>query len=264
MVLNDKIGLVLSGGGFKGLAQLGVLHYMYEQKIPVHAISGTSAGALIGAFLAQGFSPYQILQYAQAERIFSYSYLTLKSGGLFNSRLLERLIKKYIAHNTFEGLKMPFFTTATDLTNGRELTFNKGDLSLAVKASCSFPMIFQPVEYRGVLLCDGGLVNNFPFEPIASTCGIVVGINVNPINRVEGNMGYKQLLGRIIRISSSRLQPDAKGKCTLYIEPKGIIDYNMFETRKIEEMFELGYLAATQEKEAFEAIKQMYERYQKI
>ena len=258
MIVNDKIGVVLSGGGFKGLAQLGVLHFMQELRIPVHAISGTSVGALIGAFMAQGYTPYQILDYARKERIFSYTYLSLRNGGgLFNTNLLDRIIKKYIPHNSFEDLKIPFYTTVTDLTNGRELTFTKGDLALAVKASCSCPLIFQPVLYKDTYLCDGGLVNNFPLDPIVSTCNMVIGVNVNPINKVEGSMNYQKLIGRIIRITSSQLPPEAKAKCTLYLEPDGINNYTMFETQRIEELFEVGYMAAKKCREDFLNIKAM-------
>lgn len=256
MVVNDKIGVVLSGGGFKGLAQLGVLHLMHELRVPIHAISGTSAGALIGAFIAQGYTPYQILEYARKERIFSYTYFSLRNGGgLFNTNLLEKILKKYIPHNSFDGLKIPFYTTVTDLTHGRELTFTKGDLALAVKASCSFPLIFQPVPYKDTFLCDGGLVNNFPLDPIVSTCNMVIGVNVNPINKVEGSMNYKKLIGRIIRITSSRLPPEARGKCTLYLEPDDINNYSMFETQRIEELFEVGYAAALKCKDTFLEIK---------
>lgn len=244
MVVNDKIGVVLSGGGFKALAQLGVLHYLFELKLPFHSIAGTSAGALIGAFLAQGFTPYQLLEICKEERIFSYSYVSFKNGGVFSANILERMILKHIPHNSFEGLHIPLQVHVTDLTNGQELIFNQGPLALAVKASCSFPLIFQPVPYQDMLLCDGGLMNNFPYQHIAATCNQVIGINVNPINQVPGKMSYRQLIGRIVRIASSKLDPHAQAACSLYLEPDGIEQYHMFDTAKTEELFELGYTAA--------------------
>ncbi len=261
MIINDKIGLVLSGGGFKGLAHLGVLHYMNEIKMPLHAISGTSAGALIGAFIAAGFTPYQILEIGKAERVFSYTYFSLKSGGLFSTAILEDIIKKYIPHNSFEALNMPFYATTTDITNGKVLTFNSGDLSLAVKASCSFPLLFQPVPFEDVYLCDGGLLNNFPMEPITATCHLTIGINVNPLNKAEGSFSYKQMLTRIVRIASSRLQDTAKTQCDLYIEPEGIANYNMFDINKSQEIFELGYSYAKARKDDFQ---QLLDRHQRL
>lgn len=248
MVVNDKIGLVLSGGGFKALAQLGFLHYLFELKMPFHAVSGTSAGALIGAFLAQGFTPYQLLEICKEERIFSYSLVSFRNGGVFSANIIEKMILKHIPHNNFESLKMPLHVHVTDLTHGRELTFNQGELALAVKASCSFPLVFQPVAYQDSLLCDGGLMNNFPYENIALTCNQLIGINVNPINTLEGKMSYKQIIGRIVRIASSKLSKDAKSACTMYLEPEGIENYGMFDTSKTEELFELGYKAAVQRK----------------
>lgn len=250
MVVNDKIGLVLSGGGFKALAQLGVLHYMFELKMPIHAIAGTSAGALIGAFLAQGFTPYQLLEICKEERILSYSLGSLKHGGLFSGHILGDLVRKHIPHNSFEGLKMDLFVHVTDLTNGRELIYNQGQLSLPIQASCSFPLVFQPVQYGDLLLCDGGLMNNFPVDSLVSNCHAIIGINVNPINKITDKMNYRQLVTRIIRISSSILPPDSKNACSLYIEPDGIEHFKMFEISRIEEMFELGYTCAKQHKDA--------------
>jgi NTE family protein len=244
MIINNKIGLVLSGGGFKGIAQLGILHYIHELKIKFNAVAGTSAGALIGAFIAEGYTPYKVLEIGKKEKIFSYNQVSIRNGGVFSTSVIDHLIKKYIPHNSFEHLKIPFFASTTNLNEGKEITFNSGDLSQAVAASCAFPMIFQPVLYNSDYLCDGGIMNNFPVEYIAYCCQYVIGINVNPIEKIEGKFNYKQMLKRILRIATSKISEHNKKLCTLYIEPENIAEYNMFNVSKIDELFELGYNSA--------------------
>lgn len=139
MKANNTIGITLSGGGFRGVAHLGVMQYLKELGIELDAVSGASAGSLIGAFIAEGYTPIEILQFSKIEKFFNYSDISTKNGGLFNTVIFEKIIKKYIPHDSFEGLKIPLYVSVTDLTNAQSLTFNQGSLSFAVKASCCFP-----------------------------------------------------------------------------------------------------------------------------
>jgi len=244
MLVNDKVGLVLSGGGFRGLAQLGVIKYMRELGLDVDLISGTSAGAIFGSLIANGYEPDEILEFCKKEKFFSYSNISIKNGGFFSSDILERLIKKYIPHDDFDALQMPFYATATDLTNGRALTFDQGSLSFAIKASSCFPLVFQPVPYGDVYLCDGGLMDNFPIGPLKSSCRYFIGVNVNPINVKEGKFGYKDLISRIIRIATSSMKNFDTSACDIYIEPDNINNFTTFDTHKLDEIFQLGYVCA--------------------
>ena len=100
--MNHTIGLALSGGGIKGIAHLGVLQYMTELGIRPNRIAGTSAGSLVGVFYAAGYRPKEILDIAKAEKFFNYSNLLLKRGGVFTPDVFEKIIKKYIPHDSFE------------------------------------------------------------------------------------------------------------------------------------------------------------------
>lgn len=242
MIVNDKIGVTLSGGGFRGIAHLGVLQYLKECHIPIHAISGSSAGSLIGAMIAAGYEPLEILAFAKKEKFFSYSQISARNGGIFNPNIIEKLVKKYIPHDSFEGLNIPLYVSVSDLTHAKSLIFNEGSLSFAVKASCSFPLVFQPVYYKDdIYLCDGGLLNNFPVEQIAATCEKSIGINVNPINIRQIRLTYREIIKRIIRIATSNIKESAKHSCTIYIQPEGINDFTTFDAKKIDEIYNLGY-----------------------
>lgn len=251
MILNNKVGIILSGGGFRGMAHLGVLQYLQELKIELHAVSGASAGALIGAFFAAGYSPLEILKLAKQEKFFTYSDFSIIGNGLFRTDIFEKIIKKYIPHDSFEGLEMPLYVAVTDLTNAQPLIFNQGSLSFAVKASCCFPLVFQPVAYKNnSYLCDGGVLNNFPYEQIKATCNKTIGININPINRAEGALNYRQIIERIIRITTSSIKDDAPAHCDIYLQPDEINRFTTFDTGRIDEIYQFGYeYAQTFEKE---------------
>lgn len=257
MVVNNKVGITLSGGGFRGIAHLGVMEYLNEIDLKIGAISGASAGALAGAFLAEGYSPKEILQFCKEESFFGYSNFSIRSGGLFSTQIFEKIIKKYIPHDSFEGLKIPLYVSVSDLTNAKSLIFNQGSLSFAIKASCCFPLVFQPVPYKeGSYLCDGGIMNNFPVEQIRATCYKSIGVNISPMSRAEGKPGYKDVVRRIIRITTSSIKLDAKNNCDLYLEPEGINQFTTFEVNKLDEIFQLGYDYAKEFEDEFMKIKE--------
>lgn len=240
--MNNKIGMVLSGGGFRGVAHLGALQYLAEKGIQPDEISGASAGALVGAFIAEGYTPEEIFRFCKKEKFFSYSDLSVKNGGLFNTDIFVKIIKKYIPHDSFEGLKKPLYVSVTDLTNAKSLIFNQGNLSFAIKASCCFPLVFQPVIYNdNTYLCDGGILNNFPIEQVRASCNKVIGINVNPVNKYTGNLSYKDIVARVIRIATSRVTVLAETNCDVYLQPDKLSRYSTFDTNKVDELFQLGY-----------------------
>ncbi len=255
-MVNNKIGITLSGGGFRGVAHLGVLQYLKELEIELDAVSGASVGSLIGALIAEGYTPFEISQFSKVEKFFSYSDISTKNGGLFNTVIFEKIIKKYIPHDSFEGLKIPLYVSVTDLTNAQSLIFNQGSLSFAVKASCCFPLVFQPVHYKDdIYLCDGGLLNNFPVEQIRATCSRTIGINVNPINKSDGKLGYKEIVVRIIRITTSSIRTDARSYCDIYIQPDEINRFGTFDAEKIDELYQFGYEYAQKFEKELLAIK---------
>lgn len=258
IIVNDKIGLVLSGGGFRGVAHLGILQFMYELGVMPDEISGTSAGALVGAFIAEGYAPQEILEFCKNEKFFSYSDVSARNGGLFSTAIFEKIIRKYIPHDSFEGLKRPLYISVTDLTHARSLIFNTGSLSFAVKSSCCFPLVFQPVRYQdSAYLCDGGILNNFPVEQVRASCQKVVGVNASPINKMDDTaLSYRGIVERIIRINTSSITKTPENSCDLYLQPEGINQYGTFDSKKIDALFQLGYLYAERFEKEFLSLKE--------
>lgn len=257
MILNNKIGITLSGGGFRGIAHLGVLKYLMEAGINPDAISGASAGSLVGAFIAEGYTPEEILEISKKEKFFSYSDITVSKGGLFSPVVFEKLTKKYIAHDSFEKLKIPLYVSVTDITNARSLIFTEGSLSFALKSSACFPLVFQPVPFGDkAYLCDGGLLNNFPVEQLRATCNKVIGINVDPVSTLEGELSYKSMIARIIRMTTALKAVHSKYLCDIYLEPDDLNQYSTFDTKRIDQIYQSGYDYAKKFKKDILALKE--------
>lgn len=256
MIVNNKLGITLSGGGFRGIAHLGVLQYLQELKITPDEISGASAGALLGALIAEGYTPEDVLGFCKKEKLFSYSDISVTGGGLFSTAILEKIIRKYIPHDSFAQLKKPLFVAVTDLTNAQLLIFNEGSLSFAVKASCCFPLVFQPVPHGDAYLCDGGLMNNFPVEQVRANCNKVIGVNVDTVGKMEGAPGYKEIIARLIRITTAGTLRSQEKQCDLYMHIDELSAFGTFNTKKIDELFQTGYRHAKKYRRELLAIRE--------
>ena len=196
-----KIGLVLSGGGARGFAHLGAIKAFEEFGLEFDFVSGTSAGSLVGAFYAAGYSFDDMLNIARKVdekdiRTSKLVFVPSKTEGL------ENIIKSNLGDINIEDLKLPFTATAVDLKSTDEICLTKGSVAKAVAASCSVPAVFQPVEHNGRNLCDGGLRNTMPADiPRLFGCDYVVSVDVNK-SRLFGTESTKLLdvIGCTIRI----------------------------------------------------------------
>ncbi|HOK39488.1 MAG TPA: patatin-like phospholipase family protein [bacterium] len=160
-----KIGLCLSGGGAKSIVYIGLLKALEEEGIKLSVLSATSAGALIGALYSVGYSINEIEKIAVSLAEYSLTSISIfPKKSLFDNKNFLKFLEQYLNNKYFEDCKIPIFITATDLLKGEEVIFSKGELKLAVLASCSFPAIFPPVKYNDYLLVDGGVLNNTPTD----------------------------------------------------------------------------------------------------
>lgn len=212
-VSRPRIGLVLSGGGARGLAHVGVLKVLEREGIPVHAIAGTSMGAIIGGLYASGMSAQQleeVLLKIQWDRVFaarverpylsqrrkeedfeisSIIELGIRNGelrlplGAISGRGLESLLRHYTLRvsqvDRFDALPIPYRAVATDMESGKMVVMQHGDLALAMRSSMSVPGVFAPTEREGLILGDGGLVNNLPVDVVrAMGVDVVIAVNI--------------------------------------------------------------------------------------
>jgi NTE family protein len=163
-----NIGLVLSGGGARSFAHIGVIKALEENGIfPTHIV-GTSAGAIVGSLKAAGVNWYEILIFLKTISIFQTNRYALNDPRFINLENFYNDLKVYLHKNNFDSLKKPLFSTAKNVIEGTLKIFSSEQLIKAVIASASFPGNFTAMEINGKFYIDGGTLNNFLVEPLNS------------------------------------------------------------------------------------------------
>jgi NTE family protein len=174
-----KVGVALCGGVAYGVAQIGVLKALEAAGIKIDCLAGTSAGAIIAAAYASGLSVPRIEEIGintSWGELFSFRP---SRKGLVSSGPIERYIHNYLKVGTFEELKKPLAVVATDICSGEEVIFTRGPLDKAVRASCSIPGIYSPVELEGRQLVDGGMAENVPVKALKSLgADVIIAVNL--------------------------------------------------------------------------------------
>ncbi|AXG73973.1 patatin [Flavobacterium arcticum] len=248
-----KIGVVLSGGGAKGLAHIGVLKVLEEAGIKVDYIGGTSMGAIVGGLYAAGYSAQEldsIFNSLDADALiqdytprgsknfferrndelyalslpfkgFKISFPTALSKGLYNYTTVNRLTDNVRHQRDFNKLPIPFVCVATDIETGEEIILHKGVLPDAILASGAFPSLYYPVEIDGRLLIDGGVTNNYPVEEVKKMgADIIIGVDVQ--DGLKDRTQIKGATGVLVQINNYQMirKMDAKREATdIYIKP---------------------------------------------
>ena len=252
-----KIGLVLSGGGARGFAHLGLIHALNEAGIYPDVISGTSAGALAGVLYADGYSPKEILKLMNSGSRLDFMRPTLPREGLLQIGGIIKILKTSLRAKTFEKLKIPLYVSATDLNNGKAVYFSEGDLLDPVIASASIPVLFQPVKINDISYVDGGVLDNLPLKPIEKICKILIGSFVNPVGHMDKISGLINIAERTFMLSMSKEINEKSKKFDLFVAPPELRKYNLMDPEKADELFLLGY-KATKEKLKDTHIKKLF------
>ena len=173
------IGLALGGGFARGFAHLGVLRVLQHHKIRVSCIAGSSVGSILGAAYASGAPLERIIQTCRTLRFRDIARWRVSRLGLASNQRLGALIQRVFGSRQFEDLQIPLAVVATDLSSGDPVVFTKGNLVDAVRASCAFPGLFEPVEIGTRCLADGGLVAPVPTQAARSLgARTVIGVSV--------------------------------------------------------------------------------------
>src|SRR6202163_3695261 len=156
------IGLALGGGFARGFAHLGVLQVLEQNHIPISCIAGTSVGSILGAAYASGAPLARIIATCRTLRFRDIARWRVSRLGFASNHRLGDLIERVFDSRQFEDLRLPMAVVATDLANGEPVVFTQGNLVDAIRASCAFPGLFEPVQIGTRYLADGGLVAPVP------------------------------------------------------------------------------------------------------
>lgn len=234
-----KVAVVLSGGGAKGTAHIGALKVIEEAGIPIDYVVGTSMGAIVGGLYSIGYTPQQLDSMVNAQnwkfllsdapnpkdvllddRLKSERYVlsipfSLKSAnisdaGIIKGRNLARLFSTltdgYQDSVNFNRLPIPFACVSENLVDGSEVVFHEGILATAMRSSMSIPGVFVPVDLNGMVLVDGGMVNNYPVDvALGMGAGYIIGVDVqSPLLKASGLKSLKDIFGQIINLQGER------------------------------------------------------------
>jgi len=274
---DQKIGLVLSGGGAKGLAHIGVLKVIDSLGIKVDYVAGTSMGAIIGSLYASGYSgkqldsifkkvdfenlindkiPRKVKTFHERESSERYA-LTLPfenfklqfpsalSRGQNVYNLLTYLTLHVSEIEEFDKLPIPFFCIATDVETGEAIFLDKGNLAQAVTASGAFPSLFQPVNIDGRMLIDGGVVNNYPIDLLkAKGMDIIIGVDVqDDLATREELTSAPDILLQINNYRTIEAMKEKAKRTDIYIKPN-IKDFTVISFDEGKKIIENGHKAA--------------------
>jgi NTE family protein len=250
MLNNSKnIGLVLSGGGSKGIAHAGALQFLEEQNIVPSQLSGSSAGAIVAALYASGLSPKDILSFFKSIYFFHWKHFTFSKAGFIDPESFKNYFSGIFQDTLLGDLKIPIHITATNMVKGNLTVFDAKTKTIdAILASSAFPGVISPYEINGEWYSDGGILNHFPTELLRDKCDFLIGVYVSPMQKIDAKdlSSIKSVTSRafdLLTANSSLIKFD---HCQWVIEPEELSAYSTFETSKskMDAIFKIGYDAA--------------------
>lgn len=277
MLCAQKVGLVMSGGGARGLAHIGVIKMLEENNIPIDYVAGTSMGAIVAALYSMGYTPDEMIQVMKSDdfqRWYTgsldqdYMYYFKKNkdvpdlfsvhfsfkdsirvvpefSNIVNATPMNLGFLEIFAGSTaackgnFDNLMIPFRCVASDIYNKNEVVFSKGDLGDAVRASMTYPFFFRPIKVDSVLLYDGGLYNNFPSDVMQKDFNpdIIIGSVVSDNPATPEEKDIMSQVENLIMSHSNYSLPKENG-ILINMRIKGV---SLLDFHKIDEITKLGY-----------------------
>lgn len=262
--MNENLGIVLSGGGVRGVAHIGLLQALSENNIHPQVISGTSAGALVGALYAAGYEAKDMLTFFKTTPLFGFSFYATTKPGLLDSEKYRQFFEQYFPEDNFSALYKRLFIGATDIAHARGVLFEKDELIRPLLASAALPPLFTPVEINNTLYVDGGIMDNFPVEPLTYECNRIIGSYVNPVSKLSKK--YFTNSAKVFRRAADlRLYADSQFKfsqCEYVFEPQELSKFGLLDTKQIDAIFNIGYETACRDMESIlKAIQQPTESF---
>ncbi|MDN3667254.1 patatin-like phospholipase family protein [Algibacter miyuki] len=240
MVEKKKIGLVLSGGGARANAHIGALQALNENGIYPSHLSGASAGALIAALYCSGYKPLEILELSKSQAFLNIFKIGFLNKGLTEMTRLKSFLNNHIKSD-FSELNIPLSISVTNLNIGNNEIMSSGYIIDVIAASCAVPLLFKPVSINNYLYVDGGLLNNFPVEPLLETCHKIIGVSVNEHHINNKIKGPLQVTERCLQLAVWNTVQERINKCNATVLIDKHLEYTMFSIKKSQELFQIGY-----------------------
>ncbi|WP_296620020.1 patatin-like phospholipase family protein [Marivirga sp.] len=282
-IFSQKVGLVLSGGGAKGLAHVGVLKALEENNIPIDYIMGTSMGGVIGGFYASGYSSHEIDSIARSQDFQNwidgkfpddfntYYYksdpnpewfeINLGVDSSFDANLRPRLandlilnfaLSEYtasanqVANEDFTDLFIPFTAVGAEIFTQKTVYMDNGNLGQVLRATMSVPYVYKPVKINGEYIFDGGIYDNFPAKHMKETYNpdIMIGVNVSTKIFEKYPKDDKKLISNsLLFMIMDKVNPNDLGDSSVFLEPN-TDNITGFDFKKVDQIIDSGYAEA--------------------
>lgn len=238
-----NLGLVLSGGGVRGIAHIGAIKALEEYGVVTTTVAGTSAGAVVGALYAHGYNPEEMLSFFKRIQIFDLKKFAINKPGFIDPDKYYQLFNEYFPVDDFSSLKMNLQITATNILTGKLKVFNSGELIKPLLASAAFPGVFAPIKIEDSYYIDGGTLNNFPVDLLQPSCDQIVGVYVNSIQSIEISdlKHFHHILERALKLKSINDDILKFDDCNYIICPKELNSYGTFDKKHMDDIFKIGY-----------------------
>jgi NTE family protein len=216
-----RIGLALGGGFARGIAHAGVLEVFEKNRIPIHCITGISAGSIVAAAYASGVPPAEIGRAGCRMRFGDIGAWTLCRMGFLASERMKRFLEGLLKRYRFEEMLTPLGVIATDLCSGQSMEFfGQGDVFLPIRASCAYPGLFLPVQHEGRLLVDGAMSVEIPAQ-LARRLGatLVISVHLPAQSDVPPPRHVFEVVNRCFQILHQRTEKTWRADSDLVITP---------------------------------------------
>ena len=242
-----RVAVVLGGGGVRGFAEIGVLHVLEQERIPVDIVVGTSVGSLVGTFYADSGRVFdaEFLAAGIEERdLFDYSAMAVFSGGLIKGERLEDYVRSRLRHHLIEKMEVKYAAVAVDVTTGKTTVFDRGPVAPAVHASCAIPGVFVPVEIDGATYVDGGVTDPLPAD-VARGMGadVVIAVAIPPAVPRARPKNPLEVAFHAVTLMTAEIGRLRAREADVVVEPNlGVVGFRDFDRRR--EMIEAGEAAA--------------------
>jgi NTE family protein len=227
-----RIGLALGGGFARGIAHAGILRALEQYRIPIHCITGISAGAIVAAAYASGTPIAEIVRAGCSMRFGDVGRFRPGRMGLVGSQAMSRFLQSLLKTSRFERMRIPLGVVATDLSTGTPVSFaESGEVFEPIRASCAYPGLFQPVSHQARLLVDGAMSMGVP-AALARQLGAthVISVSLPPAAPCASPQNMLQVVSRCFQILQSRFESSWRSESNLVIAPEiGGIEWNAFD-----------------------------------
>lgn len=246
IIKDESVGIAFGGGGAKGFSHIGVLMAFEHFGIIPNVISGVSAGAIAASLYGSGLTPHDIIEcFTEASRFGDFTEWSLPKMGLMKLDRFGKLLDSWLPVRNLEEMKIPTVICATDLDHGKSVGWGKGEIVPRVLASCSIPIIFQPIKINGVTYVDGGVLRNLPAWAIRDYCRTLYGCNCSPLVRKRDNKGsIIDVAYRTFNLMMKSNTPQDLRLCDYVISSEQLAQVGTFDLSSIKKGVTVGYDAA--------------------